>query len=76
MALIQRYRSRRELLAYTALVISVAAIVLLIPLYAPVTKSQQVAIVLPSVLSLYAGWGVWRIWGREKFPLRDETRTS
>jgi len=64
------------MLAYAFLVLSVAAIVLLVPLYAPVTRSQRVAIVLPSVVVLYAGWGVWRYWGREKFPLRNETRTS
>lgn len=64
------------MLAYAFLVLSVAAIMLLIPLYAPVTKGQKIAIVLPSVIVLYAGWGVWRVWGREKFPPRNETRTS
>jgi len=72
---VQRYRSGRERLAYVILLLSVGALVFLVPHYIS-SVGQRYAILMPFLLILYGGWGVWRYWGREKFPLKDETLTS
>lgn len=72
---VQRHRSERERLAYVVLVLSVAALWFLVPHYIS-SAGQRYAIVMPSIIILYCGWGVWRYWGREKFPLKDESRKS
>lgn len=72
---IQRYRSGRERLAYVILVLSVGALLFLVPHYIS-SVGQRYAILMPSFLILYGGWGAWRYWGREKFPLKDENRKS